>query len=93
MNQFEGSAPYIVGQGIADPLAISLASAMLLRHSLDLTKEADAIEAAIDHLLNYGHRTCDIASAGDAITTTEVYWRCGSPGTLHSPNRVLLGLT
>ena len=67
-----GSAPDIAGQGIANPLAIILATAMLLRHSLDLTKEADAIEAAVDQVLKDGHRTCDIASGGDAITTTQM---------------------
>ena len=41
-----GSAPDIAGQGIANPLATILASAMMLRHSLKLEEEAAAIEAA-----------------------------------------------
>ena len=43
-----GSAPDIAGQGIANPLAAILSSAMLLRHSLGLEAEAEAIEAAVD---------------------------------------------
>ena len=43
-----GSAPDIAGKGIANPLATILAAAMLLRHSLDLEKEAAAIEAAVN---------------------------------------------
>jgi len=67
-----GSAPDIAGKNIANPLATILATAMLLRHSLDLTKEADAIEAAVDQVLKDGHRTSDIAAGGDAITTTQM---------------------
>lgn len=67
-----GSAPDIAGQGIANPLAIILATAMLLRHSLDLSREADAIEAAVGQVLKDGLRTYDIASGGDAITTTQM---------------------
>ena len=67
-----GSAPDIAGQGIANPLATILATAMLLRHSLDLSREADAIEAAVGQVLKDGLRTYDIASGGDAITTTQM---------------------
>jgi len=67
-----GSAPDIAGQGIANPLAIILATAMLLRHSLGLTEEAERIEAAVGQVLKDGHRTCDIASGGQAVTTTQM---------------------
>jgi 3-isopropylmalate dehydrogenase len=67
-----GSAPDIAGQGIANPLAIILATAMLLRHSLGLTEEAETIEAAVGQVLKDGHRTCDIASGGEAVTTTQM---------------------
>ena len=67
-----GSAPDIAGKGIANPLATILATAMLLRHSLNLTKEADTIEAAVDQVLKDGHRTSDIASGGDSITTIQM---------------------
>ncbi len=52
-----GSAPDIAGKGIANPLATILAVAMLLRHSLNLEAEARAVEAAVDAVLNAGHRT------------------------------------
>jgi len=67
-----GSAPDIAGQGIANPLATILATAMLLRHSLNLQAEADAIEQAVDAVLKAGHRTRDIAAGGAAIGTVEM---------------------
>jgi len=59
-----GSAPDIAGKGIANPLAMILASAMLLRHSLNLEEEARQIEAAVNTVLDQGFRTKDIAPAG-----------------------------
>lgn len=56
-----GSAPDIAGQGIANPLATILAAAMLLRHSLQLEDEAQAVENAVDQVLQAGHRTKDLA--------------------------------
>jgi len=56
-----GSAPDIIGQGIANPLAAILSAALLLRHSLSLEEEAQAVEAAVDHVLTRGYRTPDIA--------------------------------
>jgi 3-isopropylmalate dehydrogenase len=68
-----GSAPDIAGKGLANPLATILASAMLLRHSLNLSAEAQAIEAAVTAVLNAGHRTKDIAQKGQpSISTTEM---------------------
>ena len=67
-----GSAPDIAGQGIANPLATILASAMLLRHSLDLNAEAEAVEAAVAQVLADGLRTADIARDGDSIGTTQM---------------------
>jgi 3-isopropylmalate dehydrogenase len=57
-----GSAPDIVGEGIANPLATILSAAMLLRHSLGLEAEAQAIEAAVEQVLAQGIRTPDIAA-------------------------------
>ncbi|NND01502.1 MAG: 3-isopropylmalate dehydrogenase [Acidimicrobiia bacterium] len=65
-----GSAPDIAGQGIANPLAMILAAAMALRHSLGLEREARAIEAAVDTTLDDGLRTIDIAAGGDSIGTS-----------------------
>ena len=67
-----GSAPDIAGQGIANPLATILASAMLLRHSLGLENDASRIERAVDAVLDAGHRTADIARAGDSLSTQEM---------------------
>jgi 3-isopropylmalate dehydrogenase len=55
-----GSAPDIAGQGVANPLGTILSAAMLLRHSLGLEDEADAIEGAVEAALAEGHRTPDI---------------------------------
>lgn len=59
-----GSAPDIAGQGIVNPLAAILSGAMLLRHSLGLDAEADAVESAVERILENGHRTADIAEPG-----------------------------
>ena len=66
-----GSAPDIAGQGIANPLATILASAMLLRHSLSLDEEATLIETAVETVLNAGHRTPDIVAAGESSIGTK----------------------
>jgi len=57
-----GSAPRHAGQNDANPLAIILSVAMLLRYSLALEKEAQAVEAAVESVLNKGYRTYDIMS-------------------------------
>ncbi|MBT4866292.1 MAG: 3-isopropylmalate dehydrogenase [Planctomycetaceae bacterium] len=67
-----GSAPDIAGKGIANPLATILASAMLLRHSLQLEDEAVLIESAVDAVLESGARTADIAAGGPSIGTAEM---------------------
>ncbi len=59
-----GSAPDIAGKDIANPIATILSAAMLLRYSLDLDKEADAVEAAVKQVLKDGYRTGDIYSEG-----------------------------
>jgi len=67
-----GSAPDIAGQGLANPLATILATAMLLRHSLNLEEEATLIEKAVDAVLDAGFRTKDIARGGEFLNTTEM---------------------
>ena len=68
-----GSAPDIAGQNIANPLATILSAAMLLRYSLNLDKEADAVEAAVKAVLKEGYRTGDIMSEGcRKVSTTEM---------------------
>ncbi|MBP5433989.1 3-isopropylmalate dehydrogenase [Ruminococcus sp.] len=63
-----GSAPDIAGKDIANPIATVLSGAMMLRYSFDLNKEADAIEAAVDRVLEEGHRTADIIGTDKSRT-------------------------
>ena len=67
-----GSAPDIAGRGLANPLAAILAAAMALRHSLDLPEAADAIEQAVNDVLDAGLRTADIAGTGPVASTAEM---------------------
>jgi 3-isopropylmalate dehydrogenase len=68
-----GSAPDIAGKGIANPLGAILSVAMLLRHSLQLEREAICIESAVAAVLAQGARTADLAGkSGSAITTAEM---------------------
>ena len=65
-----GSAPDIAGKSIANPIATILSFAMALRYSLDLDKEAEALEKAVQDVLNDGLRTKDILSKGTKEVTT-----------------------
>ncbi|MBI5947689.1 MAG: 3-isopropylmalate dehydrogenase [Chloroflexi bacterium] len=65
-----GSAPDITGQGKANPLAMILSAAMMLRLSLGLEAEAAAIESAVDGVIAGGYRTPDIAGAGTTVVDT-----------------------
>jgi 3-isopropylmalate dehydrogenase len=58
-----GSAPKYTGQNVVNPIATILSAAMMLRHSLDLEAEADAVEQAVQAALEAGIRTRDIARA------------------------------
>ena len=59
-----GSAPDIAGKGIANPIASILSFAMALKHSLNLDKEANILENAVQEVLDEGLRTKDIISKG-----------------------------
>ena len=59
-----GSAPDIAGKGIANPIASILSFAMALKYSLNLDKEADILENAVQEVLDEGLRTKDIISKG-----------------------------
>jgi 3-isopropylmalate dehydrogenase len=61
-----GSAPDIAGQGIANPLAMLLSAALMLRHGLGLESEAAAVESAVEGALDAGLRTADLG--GEATT-------------------------
>lgn len=68
-----GSAPDIAGRGIANPIATILSCAMMLRYSFGLGAEADAIEKAVETVLDAGYRTADIAVKGEkALSTSEM---------------------
>lgn len=68
-----GSAPDIAGKNIANPIATVLSAAMMLRYSLDLDQEADAVEAAVKKVLSDGYRTGDIMSEGcTPVSTTQM---------------------
>ena len=67
-----GSAPDIAGHGIANPIATILSFAMALRYSLDLDKEADSLEKAVQDVLDEGLRTKDIISKGMKEVSTSV---------------------
>ena len=65
-----GSAPDIAGRGIANPYGTLSSIAMLLRHSLRLKREADAVEAAVSRAIEQGARTPDIASSREQACST-----------------------
>ena len=69
-----GSAPDIAGKGIANPIGTILSAAMLLRHSLQLREEADAVERAVREVVADGARTADmvIGTGTKTISTTEM---------------------
>ena len=68
-----GSAPDIAGKGIANPCGMVASVAMLLRHSLELPEEADAVEQALADVIADGCRTADIATPGEqALSTPEM---------------------
>ncbi|MES1194189.1 MAG: isocitrate/isopropylmalate family dehydrogenase, partial [Solirubrobacterales bacterium] len=65
-----GSAPDIAGQGIANPLAMFLSLALLLRHGLALESEALALESAVDKALDQGLRTRDLGGTASTAEAT-----------------------
>jgi 3-isopropylmalate dehydrogenase len=68
-----GSAPDIAGTGRANPLAMFLSAAMLLRHGLGLESEAAAVESAVEGALAAGLRTPDLGgTVGTAQATKAV---------------------
>jgi 3-isopropylmalate dehydrogenase len=65
-----GSAPDIAGQGTANPLAMFLSGAMMLRHGLGLESEAAAVESAVERALQAGLRTPDLGGAAGTAQAT-----------------------
>jgi 3-isopropylmalate dehydrogenase len=66
-----GSAPDIAGRGIANPLAMFLSAAMMLRHGLGLAGEAAAVESAVERALDAGLRTPDLGGSATTAQATE----------------------
>jgi 3-isopropylmalate dehydrogenase len=65
-----GTAPDIMGKGIANPTAAILSAALLLRHSLDDDANAARIERAVESVYASGKRTADVAAGGPSLSTT-----------------------
>jgi 3-isopropylmalate dehydrogenase len=65
-----GSAPKYTGQNVVNPIATILSAAMLLRYSLELADEAQAIEDAVEAVLAAGYRTKDIYEQGTTLVGT-----------------------
>jgi len=63
-----GSAPKYTGQNVVNPIATILSAAMLLRYSLELEDEAQAIEDAVEAVLAEDYRTRDIRGDGEDTT-------------------------
>jgi 3-isopropylmalate dehydrogenase len=80
-----GSAPDIAGQDKANPIATILSVAMLLRYSLGLTQEADAIETAVEHCINSGYRTEDLREEGKTTVGTKEMGRHIVEALAHVP--------
>ena len=66
-----GSAPDIAGQGIANPLAMFLSSALMLRHGFGWEAEAAALESAVDRALDEGLRTRDLGGTASTAEATQ----------------------
>jgi 3-isopropylmalate dehydrogenase len=68
-----GSAPDIAGRGVANPLAMFLSAALMLRHGLGLASEAAAVESSVEGALEAGLRTPDLGGEdGTALATRAV---------------------
>jgi 3-isopropylmalate dehydrogenase len=65
-----GSAPDIAGRGVANPLAMFLSAALLLRHGLGLESEAAAVESAVQRALDGGLRTADLGGEDGTAQAT-----------------------
>jgi len=68
-----GSAPDIAGQGKANPLAMIMSFAMMLKYSFDMNEDSNLIEHAVQNVLSKGLRTADIKQGSEnAISTQEM---------------------
>ncbi|MFD1706854.1 3-isopropylmalate dehydrogenase [Siminovitchia sediminis] len=65
-----GSAPDIAGQNIANPLGAILSGAMMLRTAFGMSKEANAVEAAVRTVLEEGYSTAEFKGIGGTVLST-----------------------
>ena len=66
-----GSAPDIAGQSKANPLAMIMSFAMMLKYSFDMKEDSELIEKAIQNVLNKGMRTADIKNNNENAVSTK----------------------
>ena len=66
-----GSAPDIAGTGQANPLAMVLSAALMLRHGLQLEPQAAAVESAVERALAEGLRTPDLGGTASTKDATQ----------------------
>ena len=66
-----GSAPDIAGRGVANPLAMILSAALMLRHGLAREEAAAAVESAVDRALAGGLLTADLGGSATTAEATE----------------------
>jgi 3-isopropylmalate dehydrogenase len=67
-----GSAPDIAGTGAANPLAMFLSAALMLRHAFAMEPQAAAVESAVDRALAAGLRTADLGGRASTAEATRV---------------------
>ena len=66
-----GSAPDIAGQSKANPLAMIMSFAMMLKYSFDMKEDSKLIETAVQNVLLNGFRTADIKEGAKKIISTK----------------------
>ena len=66
-----GSAPDIAGQGKANPLAMIMSFAMMLKYSFNMQEDSILVEKAVQSVLSKGLRTADISNEADKVVSTE----------------------
>jgi|TARA_B100001540_G_scaffold117636_1_gene105440 3-isopropylmalate dehydrogenase len=66
-----GSAPDIAGQGKANPLAMIMSFAMMLKYSFNMIEDSSLIEKAVQSVLTLGLRTYDISDGTNKVVSTQ----------------------
>ena len=66
-----GSAPDIAGQSKANPLAMIMSFAMMLKYSFNMIEDSNLIEKAVQSVLSLGLRTSDISDGANKVVSTQ----------------------